>query len=117
MSRVTTIITGADGKVTTVVMRRSGGCGGCLSIFAAILVVTIPAATFGPVGAVLAYAGLGVVLSLGGAGWLMERSQRTAPTHDPAPPRRQSRGRRLAVWLRHRRTPQPPPVPWPPPLP
>ena len=57
MSKVTTIITGADGKVTTIVTRRSG-CG-CLTILAAIVVFVAPAG-FGA-WAVPAYIGLGVL--------------------------------------------------------
>lgn len=44
MSRVTTIITGPDGKATTVVTRRSG-CG-CITVLALVVVLFSPAAWF-----------------------------------------------------------------------
>jgi hypothetical protein len=89
MRRITTI-TGPDGKVTTVVTRRSG-CG-CLTALAAVVVVFGPAAWFPPALAIVAYVVLGVVVLLGVAGWFLQKTGRT-----PKP-----------------RTPQPPPVPAPP---
>jgi hypothetical protein len=114
MSRVTRI-TDSNGKVTTIVT-RSSGCGGCLTILAAVVVLFGPAAWFpGPL-AVMAYVALGVVAFLAAGGWLIQQTQRTARTHVPAPPGPPTRGRRLAFWLRHRKK-QPPPVPLPPPVP
>ena len=81
MSRVTTIITGPDGKVTSVVTRRSG-CG-CLTVLAAVVVLFGPAAWFPLPLAIIAYVALGVVVALAGAGWLVQKTRRTAP---PAPP-------------------------------
>lgn len=89
MSRIT-IITGPDGKVTRVVTRR-GGCG-CLTVLAAVVVLFGPAAWFPLPLAIVAYVALGVVVLLGTAGWLLQKTGRT-----PKP-----------------RTPQPPPVPGPP---
>ena len=79
MSKVTTIITGADGKVTRVVSRRSG-CG-CLPILAAVVVLVGPAAWFGPVGAVLAYVALGIVAVLAALGWGLKEMRPSR--HDP----------------------------------
>jgi hypothetical protein len=81
MSRVTTIITGPDGKVTSVVTRRSG-CG-CLTVLAAVVVLFGPAAWFPLPLAIIAYVALGVVVALAGAGWLVQKTRRTDP---PAPP-------------------------------
>jgi hypothetical protein len=53
MSRVTTIITGPDGKATTVVTRRSG-CG-CLTALAAVVVLFGRAAWFPLPLAIVAY--------------------------------------------------------------
>jgi hypothetical protein len=78
MSRVTTIITGPDGKVTTVVTRRSG-CG-CLTALAAIVVFFGPAAWFPLPLAVVAYVVLGVLIVAGAAGWISHR-------RTPVPPR------------------------------
>jgi hypothetical protein len=89
MSRVTTIITGPDGRVTRVVTRRSG-CG-CLTVLALVVVVFGPAAWFGPVGAVLAYSALAVVALLAAAGWGLQRMRRGAPPPVPAPPKPPSR--------------------------
>jgi hypothetical protein len=91
MSRVTTIITGPDGKVTRVVTRRSG-CG-CLTILAAVVVLFGPAAWFPLPLAIVAYVLLGVVALAAGARWFLQNAGRTAPKP---------------------RTPQPPPVPVPP---
>jgi hypothetical protein len=91
VSRVTTIITGPDGKTTTIVTRRSG-CG-CLTALAVVVVLFGPAAWFPLPLAIVAYFAIGVVVLLGAAGWLL---QKTAGTPKP-------------------RTPQPPPVPAPPP--
>jgi hypothetical protein len=91
MSRVTTIITGPDGKVARVVTRRSG-CG-CLTALALVVVLFGPAAWFPLPLAIVAYIALGVVVVLAGAGWLIQKTGRA-----PKPP-----------------TPQPPPVPAPPP--
>jgi hypothetical protein len=82
MSRVTTIITGPDGKVTTVVTRRSG-CGG-LTILAAIVVFFGPAAWFGA-WAVPAYIFLGVLAVAAIATSLRKNVHRTAPKPPPAP--------------------------------
>jgi hypothetical protein len=85
MSRVTTIITGPDGKVTRVVTRRSG-CG-CLTVLAFIVVVFGPAAWFGPVGAALAYSALAIIALLAASGWGLQRMRRGAPPPPvPAPP-------------------------------
>jgi hypothetical protein len=93
VSRVTTIITGPDGTVTRVVTRRSG-CG-CLTVLAAVVVLFGPAAWFPLPLAIVAYVALGVIAVLGCAGWLLQKTGRTAPKP---------------------RTPQPPPVPAPPEL-
>ncbi len=83
MSRVTTIITGPDGTVTTVVTRRSG-CG-CLTILAAIVVFFIPA-TFGA-WAVPAYIFLGVVVLAGAvSSFIRSRTHGAAPPLPPPPP-------------------------------
>lgn len=81
MSRVTTIITGPDGKVTTVVTRRSGcGCGGVLTLLLVALVVVFgPAAWFPLPLAIVAYGVLGAVLVAGGAGWINRRRQSSSP--------------------------------------
>ncbi len=84
MSRVTTIITGPDGRTTTVVTRRSG-CG-CLTILAAAIVLFGPAAWFGPVGATLAYALLTVVALLAAAGWGVQRLRRSTSSPSAPPP-------------------------------
>jgi hypothetical protein len=60
MSKITTIITGPDGKATTIVTRGSG-CG-CLTALAFMVVVFGPAAWFGSPGALLAYLLLGVLI-------------------------------------------------------
>jgi hypothetical protein len=91
MSRVTTIITGPDGKATTIITRRSG-CA-CLTLLAAVVVLFGPAAWFPLPLAIVAYILLGVVAPAAGAGWFMQKTGRTAPKP---------------------RTPQPPPVPAPP---
>ena len=91
MSRVTTIITGPDGKATTVATRRSG-CG-CLTVLAAVVVLFGPAAWFPLPLAIAAYGALGVITVLGCLGWFLRTTGRT-----PRP-----------------RTPQPPPAPAPPP--
>jgi hypothetical protein len=90
MSKVTTTITGADGKVTTVVTRRSG-CG-CLTVLAAVVVLFGPAAWFPPPLAIVAYVLLGVIVVLSASRWFQQSTGRT----------------------RKPRTPQPPPVPAPP---
>ena len=82
MSRVTTIITGPDGKVTTVVTRRSG-CG-CLTFLAAVVVFFLPA-TFGA-WAVPAYIFLGVLVIAAVASSLRKKNvHRAAPKPPPAP--------------------------------
>ena len=83
MSRVTTIITGPDGKVTTVVTRRSG-CG-CLTVLAAVVVFFLPA-TFGA-WAVPAYIFLGVLVVAGAvSSFLRSRTHGQAvPVPPPAP--------------------------------
>jgi hypothetical protein len=91
MSRVTTIITGPDGKVTRVVTRRSG-CG-CVTALALAVVLFGPAAWFPLPLAIVAYVALGVIAVLGCLGWFLQKTGRT-----PKP-----------------RNPQPPPVPAPPP--
>jgi hypothetical protein len=65
MSRVTTVITGPDGKITTVVTRS--GCG-CLTALAAVVVLFGPAAWFPLPLAIVAYVVLGVIAVIGGAG-------------------------------------------------
>jgi hypothetical protein len=76
-----------------------------------LVVVFGPAAWFGPTGAVLAYVALGIVVLLAAAGWALQREQRS-DFDGPAPAAKRSD--RLTARLRHRRAPQPPPVPWPP---
>ncbi|HUZ70722.1 MAG TPA: hypothetical protein VMU65_13520 [Candidatus Saccharimonadales bacterium] len=84
MSRVTTIITGPDGSVTTIVTRRSG-CG-CLTFLAAVIVLFGPAAWFGA-WAVPAYIFLGVLAVAAVASSLRKNVHRTPkPTPAPAPP-------------------------------
>jgi len=83
MSRVTTIITGPDGKATTVVTRRSG-CG-CLTGLALVVVLFGPAAWFPLPLAIAAYVALGVVAVLGFLGWLLQKTRRT-PKRAPQPP-------------------------------
>ena len=78
MSRVTTIITGPDGRVTTVVTRTSG-CG-CLTILAAFVVFFLPA-TFGA-WAVPAYVFLGVLVVAAVVSSYLRR-----PTRAPQQPR------------------------------
>ena len=84
MSRVTTIITGPDGKVTTVVTRRSG-CG-CLTFLAAVVVFFLPA-TFGA-WAIPAYIFLGILVVAAVASSLRKNMHRDAPKPPPvaAPP-------------------------------
>jgi hypothetical protein len=82
MSKRTTIITGSDGRATTVVTRRSG-CG-CLTILAAAVVLFGPAAWFPPPLAVVAYVALGIIALLAGTGWLLQ-NRRAAPLPQPAP--------------------------------
>jgi hypothetical protein len=77
MSRVTTIITGPDGRATTVVTRHSG-CG-CLTVLAAVVVLFGPAAWFPLPLAIVAYILLGVVALAAGVGWFMQKTGRTAP--------------------------------------
>jgi len=85
MSRVTTIITGPDGKVTRVVTRRSG-CG-CLTALAFVVVVFGPAAWFPLPLAIVAYILLGVVALAAGVGRFMQKTGRTPqPPPVPAPP-------------------------------
>lgn len=91
MSRVTTIITGPDGRATTVVTRRSG-CG-CLTILAAVVVLFGPAAWFPLPLAIAAYVALGVIAVIVGVGWLLQarwivknvRRPEPAPPPPPAP--------------------------------
>jgi hypothetical protein len=87
MSRVTTIITGPDGKSTTVVTRRSG-CG-CLTALAVVFVLAAPAYYAGQgdwplgwTGAALAYVVVAAVL-VGGlvaaVNRVQARSRRKSP--------------------------------------
>jgi hypothetical protein len=76
MSRVTTIITGPDGKATTVVTRRSG-CG-CITVLALVVVLFGPAAWFPLPLAIVAYVALGVLAVLGCLGWFLQKTG--APT-------------------------------------
>ena len=91
MSRITRI-TGPDGKVTTVVTRRSGcGCGTALL---ALFVLFAPAALFPGPFAVVAYTLLGTIAAVSGAAWVFDslrrvrHGRRAAPTPPrvPAPP-------------------------------
>lgn len=88
MSRVTTIITGPDGKATTVVTRRSG-CG-CLTALAVVVVLFGPAAWFPLPLAIIAYAVLGLLVVAGAAGRIQKHRQAApmppAPPAYPAPP-------------------------------
>jgi hypothetical protein len=84
MSRVTTIITGPDGKVTRIVTRRSG-CG-CLTFLAVVVVLFGPAAWFPQPLAILAYVVLGVVVVLGAARWFLQSTGRTPKSQTPQPP-------------------------------
>lgn len=89
-----TRITAPDGSVTTVQTKSTWGC---LTIFALVLVFGLPAG-FPPPLNVLAYVALGVVIFLGGLGWIIQKTSRK-PTL----------GKPRAVPL-----PQPPPAPAPP---
>lgn len=82
--RRTTIITGPDGRVTTIVT-RSSGCG-CLTILAAIVVFVLPAG-FGA-WAVPAYIGLGVLAVAYVLSWylgFLKNVRRPTPTPPPSP--------------------------------
>ncbi|MGA8415645.1 MAG: hypothetical protein WB808_03405 [Candidatus Dormiibacterota bacterium] len=85
MSR-TTRITGPDGRVTTI--KQTSSCG-CLTVLAAVVVIFGPAAWFGPVGAVLAYTFLGLLV-VGALAYQISQARRrpvvSAPTPPPAPP-------------------------------
>ena len=89
MSRVTTIITGPDGRVTRVVTRRSG-CG-CLTALALAIVLFGPAAWFPLPLAIVAYIFLGVIAVVVGvgwvlqAGWIVKNVRRPTPAAEPPP--------------------------------
>jgi len=83
MSRITRI-TGPDGRVTTI--RSKSSCG-CLTVLAAIVVIFGPAAWFGPAGAVIAYAFLGLLVVAVLAYQITQARRRSVvPAPPPAPP-------------------------------
>jgi len=92
MARITRI-TGPDGRVTTI--KQTSSCG-CLTVLAAGVVIFGPAAWFGPVGAILAYVLLGLLM-VGALAYQINQARRRSavPAPPPAPPSAHQSGGQL----------------------